>query len=149
MAIEIKNFNSSIGLVFPRAYLRIVEISYLPLNKQLSFRAEVFSSSDENEIPLERDSIAVTFYPFEYDNELSLIDYLEDLLSSKIEEVKDKTLEECQEHNNMIITSVDSFTEDDWLSIWEYSFKRYASIDDIPSEDTDYIEAAKILLGEE
>ena len=49
----------------------------------------------------------------------------------------------------MIITPVDSFTEDDWLSIWEYSFKRYASIDDIPSEDTDYIEAAKILLGEE
>ena len=112
MAIEIKNFNSSIGLVFPRAYLRIVEISYLPLNKQLSFRAEVFSSS-ESEIPLERDSIAVTFYPFEYDNELSLIDHLEDLLSSKIEEVKDKTLEECQEHNNMIITPVDSFTEED------------------------------------
>lgn len=147
MAIEIKNFNSNIGIVFPIVYLKIVDITYLPLNRQLSFRAEVFSPSDEGDIALERDSIGATFYPFEHE-ETGLISYLEELISSKIDEVKDKTLEECQEHNRMIITPVDSFTEDDWLSIWEYSFKRYASIEDTPSEDDDYIEAAKILLGE-
>jgi len=110
--MEIKNFNSSMGIIFPRAYLKIVEISYLLLNKQLSFRAEVFSSPNGEEIAIEGDSISATFYPFEY-SENEVVPYLENLISSKIEEVKDKTLEECQEHNRMIITPTDSFTEED------------------------------------
>ena len=62
--------------------------------------------------------------------------------------VADKTEEECQKHNDVLNPSA-RCTEDAWLLIWDYNFKRFISTEDEPSLDDEYIQAAKIFLGEE
>ena len=69
----------------------------------------------------------------------------------KIEQVKDKTLEECREHNEALDASGE---ESSWMDYWEYSYNRFNVSDSDEGdydydEDQEYIEAGKILLGEE
>lgn len=147
MAIEIKNFKSNIGVVIPRAYLRLTTVEYQPVIKELFFKASVFPSLESNVKPIEEDVQLVNLYDFDYDGS-DLIDHIESLLQEKMDTIADKTEEECQKHNDVLNPSA-RCTEDAWLLIWDYNFKRFISTEDEPSLDDEYIQAAKIFLGEE
>jgi len=147
MAIEIKNFKSNVGVVIPRAYLRLTTIEYQPVIRSLFFKASIFPSPDENVRPIEEDVQLVSLFEFDYDGS-DLVDHIENLLQEKMDTVADKTLEECQKHNSLLDFTIPS-TEEDWLSVWDYDFKRFISTEDEPSLDDEYIQAAKIFLGEE
>ena len=63
-----------------------------------------------------------------------------------MDDVKDKTLEECEQHNREVITSGKPYT---WLDFWEYEYKSFISVESSEDDDEDdYILAGKILLGD-
>ena len=129
MAIEIKNYHSQLGLVVKNASLEIVEIILNPKLSRLQFVANVFA--DSSDYPFEAPAVVGELA---YGDVTNLEELIEDSILTKIENVKGKTQQECDEHNKNVT---------EWIDIWDLSYLRFISSE---SPDDDLIEAAKIML---
>lgn len=147
MAIKIENYKLSVGVTLKEAYIVVSSINYTPHRREFSFLASVATEADldsPTNVIIERDAIGVDVRNFEYTNQ-NLVEVAEQMIETKINNVKDKTPEECAEHNNEV---VEALGEDiTWLDIWDYSYVKY--IPGEASEEDDYSQAGKILLGVE
>ena len=132
MAIEIKNYVSPLGLVVKDAYLTITELYCLPKSHTLNFSADIFSGPTA-QLPIERNAATGNLV---VDDTLNLEQVAEDAIQFKIDSVVGKTQQECDEHNKSVT---------DWINVWDLAYLRFIS-DDTPTEDENYIQAAKIML---
>ena len=143
MSIKVENYKLSPEITLDEVYIIVTGVNYTTKDGMLSFWANVYTEDDINSPTntiVEQGTIHGNVLGFEYTDQ-NLIEEAEDLIEEKIEEVRGKTQEECDEHN-LGLTS-----NSPWLDIWEYRYTKYISGE--PSEDSDYIEAGKILLGVE
>lgn len=136
MSIHIKNYQSRTGMTLKNAYLAVSQLTYYPKSKLLTFLADIYAEDKVNVTPAEMNVISGQFTID--DEDVNLVQLIEDAIDNKIEAVKGKTQQECDDHN-VAVTS--------WLDLWELDYLRYAS-DESSEEDDDeeYIEAARILL---
>lgn len=134
MAIIIKNYKSELGITVREVSLEITELNYYPQSNYLSLSASVFTPEG---IVLELNAISGNL---QVDSALNLEEVAENAIMTKINSVKDKTPEECREHNKHAVN---------WIDLWEPEYLRFISDEEGYDYDEDYIEAAKILLGDE
>lgn len=141
MSIIIKNYHSVLGVTVKSACLVVTDVMYSVHDKKLSFHASVFTDEESyllGGVPLERDAISGEVVLDEYIDQ-NLIDVAKEAIETKINLVKGKTPEECEGHMDTDI----------WIDIWEYSYNRFVSDESDTEDDDEYVEAAKILLGEQ
>ncbi|MBQ6628002.1 MAG: hypothetical protein IJH65_04220 [Methanobrevibacter sp.] len=143
MAIKIDNYKLSSGVTLREAYILVTGVNFSTKEGMLAFWANVYTNDDitsaDNTI-LEQGTIHGNISGFDYTDQ-NLIEEAEGLIEDKIDAVRGKTQEECDEHNMNLEPGAT------WLDIWDYKYTKYISGE--PSEDDDYIEAGKILLGVE
>lgn len=125
MAIIINNYNSQMGITLDAAYMVINQIDYKPISGLFNFSASIFANKQaflNNSRPLEDNVIYGTLYNVDYNGE-NLISIAENAILDKINIVKDKTLEECEIHNNEVYAEVKPYVE--WIDLWEYQYNRF------------------------
>jgi len=148
MAIIIKNYESATGTIFPSAQLVISEILLNPITHALNFAAHVYASEQaviSDNKPIEMNAV-YGHMPIDDFNQ-NLVELAENAILEKIELSLDKTWEECDAHNQELYNSNPA---PEWLDIWDVSFQRFKSREEgLATAQEDYIEACKILLGEE
>jgi len=135
MSIYIKNYQSRTGMTLKNAYLAVSQLTYYPKTKLLTFLADIYAEDRINVIPAEHNVISGNLTV--EDEDVNLVQLIEDAILDKIDAVKGKTQQECDEHN-MEATS--------WSDIWELDYLRYTSDESSEDDEDEYIEAARILL---
>lgn len=135
MSIYIKNYQSRTGMTLKNAYLAVSQLTYYPKSKLLTFLADIYTEDKINVIPAEHNVISGKLTVD--DEDVNLIQLIEEAINNKIEVVKGKTQQECDEHN-MEVTS--------WSDLWELDYLRYTSDESSEDDEDEYIEAARILL---
>jgi len=139
MSIHIKNYQSRTGMTLKNAYLSVSQLTYYPRTKMLTFLADIYAEDRATVAPAEMNVISGQFTINDEDEDVDSVQLIEDAIEDKIEAVKGKTQQECDDHNA---------TATSWLDLWELDYLRYASDESSEDEDDDeeYIEAARILL---
>ena len=137
MSIHIKNYQSRTGMTLKNAYLAVSQLTYYPRSKMLTFLADIYAEDKVNITPAEMNVISGQFTID--DEDVNLVQLIEDAIDDKIEAVKGKTQQECDDHNATVTN---------WSDLWELDYLRYASDESSEDEEDDeeYIEAARILL---
>ena len=140
MTINIVNYSSKMGVLLKKACLSTSQLVYTPRERRVSFSADVYV--DENSsVPAEANVISGSFVidPTEIEEPIDFERLIEQVILNKIEAVRDKTPQECTDHNS---------TCESWLDLWDISYQRFILDDGSTEADTDedYIMAAKILL---
>ena len=137
MSIHIKNYQSRTGVTLKHAYLVVSQLTYYPRSKMLTFLADIYAEDKVNVLPTEKNVISGQFTID--DEDINLVQLIEDAIDNKIEVVKGKTQQECDDHNANATS---------WLDLWELDYLRYASDEssEVEEDDEEYIEAARILL---
>ena len=134
MAIKINNYESWYGVVLKEVTLRVTEITLYPLDEKMAFSASIFLGDTDRII-----ESGVIYGELNWNAEMTnLEDIIYDAIEEKIDNVIDKTDEECDEHNMNV---------NKWIDVWDKTYLKFVSGEG-SDDDEDYIEAARILLGE-
>ena len=106
MALIIPNYITESDVLLPEAYMSISNINIDILNETFQFTIAIFSSTNamlQHKKPVENDTTGLANLPKNINiNTGDLLQYIDTLILQKINNVAERTQEECDIYNNSL-----------------------------------------------